>query len=181
MTNAKSISLFAMSLLGVAVACGSDDDGGGLDGTGGGQSGGSAGASTGGSGTGGGGGSTGGSGGSTAGGSAGAATGGSAGIASGGGAGADPLAECKAQAATNPDPACANCACDNCLTEIQKCEQSPECVALRDCAQANNCCDAACAIGPCGAEVSAAVSAGVLGDATAVGDCVNTAQCNCCT
>ena len=115
MTNAKSISLFAMSLLGAAVACGSDDDDGGLNGTGGssvgGQSGGSAGASTGGSG--GSGGSVGGSAGSATGGSAGVATGGSAGTASGGSAGGDPLAECKAQAATNPDPACANCACDN--------------------------------------------------------------------
>jgi hypothetical protein len=170
---------------GTMAACGGSDSSGPSS-TGGTSSGGSAGASTGGSTSGGAAGTS--SGGAPSGGAAGAATGGApsggaAGTSSGGtGGGGDPLAECKAQAANNPNPACANCACDNCLNELIACEQDPTCQALRNCAQQNNCCDEFCVALSCFAELQAAGGIGGPGTnkATAVRDCTEQASCNCC-
>jgi hypothetical protein len=183
------VSLGLLLVGGGLSACGGSDDSSGGGGTstggtssggtssGGTSSGGSAGASSGGT-------SSGGSAGTATGGSAGTATGGSGGAATGGSAGSsgDPLAECKAQAASNPNPACANCACDNCLNELQACEADPTCVALRNCAQTNNCCDEFCVLLSCGNELTAAGGIGGPGanKAIAVRDCTETASCNCC-
>ena len=92
------------------------------------------------------------------------------------------LQECKTKAATNPKPACANCACDNCLPELKACEDDAPCLALRNCAQAKNCCDELCVLTNCFGELNAA--GGVGGEstkrATAVRDCTQKATCNCC-
>ncbi|MBE7479281.1 MAG: hypothetical protein HS104_04715 [Polyangiaceae bacterium] len=178
--------VFSGVLLGLVavVACGGDDGGG--SGSGGSSSGGAS--SGGGAGASGAAGSS--SGGASSGGasSGGASSGGAAGTSSGGassggaaGAGSD-LAECKAKAATNPDPACANCACDSCLTELKACEADATCVGLRNCAQKNNCCDEICVLLKCGTELQAA--GGVNGPGTtkasAVKDCTVKNTCNCC-
>jgi hypothetical protein len=122
--------------------------------------------------------------GSASGGTAGSASGGTAGISSGGGTGSDPLAKCKTEAASNPKPACANCACDHCLTELAACEADPSCVALRNCVQSKNCgCnDQLCVLTKCGSELTAAGGIGGPGTtkAIAVGDCTTANTCNCC-
>lgn len=184
--------VFSTVLLGAIalVACGGDDGGG--DGSGGTSGGGSSsgGASSGGSSSGGSAGaSSGGAAGASSGGSSsgGAASGGAAGSASGGASsggagGGDALAQCKAQAASNPNPACANCACDNCLNELKACEADTTCVNLRNCAQKNNCCDELCVLLKCGSELQAAGGAQGPGTtkASAVKDCTVKNTCNCC-
>jgi hypothetical protein len=169
------VACAGVGLLFGGSGCGSSDDGGsigspqgGLGATGSGGSG-----ATGGSGSG----ATGGSGGS---GNAGA--GGNGATGGGGTSGTDPYAECQAQATQQPNPACASCACDHCLTELQACEADPTCVGLRTCALQNNCCDELCVLTRCGGELQQA--GGLQGAGTqkaiAVRDCTEQNQCNCC-
>jgi len=173
-----------LGVLAVA-ACGGDDGGSGSSSSGGTSAGGSSsgGGGAAGSSSGGGGAAGAPAGGASSGGSSsgGASSGGTGGAAAGGAGGSD-LQECKAKAATNPDPACANCACDSCLAELKACEADATCVALRNCAQKNNCCDEVCVLLKCGTELQAA--GGISGPGTtkakAVKDCTVKATCNCC-
>jgi hypothetical protein len=90
--------------------------------------------------------------------------------------GDNPADGCHAQA-TN---ACETCACDNCLSQLMACELDIGCVAIRICAQANNCTGIDC-LGPCGTVIDN--HGGPFGDAaglaTAVSDCVEGAGCGC--
>ena len=47
------------------------------------------------------------------------------------------------------DDECEDCACMNCLAEVQACEMDPGCVEIRMCAQENMCTGIECR-GPCG-------------------------------
>jgi hypothetical protein len=186
--SAKWIGAIAIGVLAMASACSDDADDGGAGGSGNtGASSGTPGASSGNGAEGAGAGSStgtpasSGSGGDTGSGGTGATGGdGSGGDPGAGGNGA--LAECKEQAMTNPNPRCADCACDNCLAELQECEADPTCVALRTCAQANDCCDEICVLLNCGDELEAAGGVGGPGTnkVTAVRDCTEAASCNCC-
>src|SRR6185503_13561614 len=73
------------------------------------------------------------------------------------------LAACKAKAANNPKPACANCACDHCLSALIACDANPKCVALRECAQQQGCCDEVCVLLKCGDALNAAGGIGGTG------------------
>jgi hypothetical protein len=89
-----------------------------------------------------GGGDTGGAGGTGMGGAGGA---GGAGMGGAGGGSAD-VEECLKQAGND---ACAQCACNNCIEELKKCEDDEGCKAIRQCAQDNMCSGFGC-LQPCG-------------------------------
>jgi len=94
---------------------------------------------------------------------------GDGGMPPGDGGGGDPgLMECLDQAVNE----CENCACNNCLMQLESCEQDPGCIAIRMCAQQNMCTGLGC-LGPCGDVIDA--NGGPLGPsaglASTLSDC----------
>ena len=87
-----------------------------------------------------------------------------------------PLQMCLDMAETE----CEDCACTNCLAEVQACQMDPGCVEIRMCAQENMCTGIEC-LGPCGAVIDA--NGGAFGEsaglASALSDCYEGACPNC--
>ena len=96
----------------------------------------------------------------------------------------DPIAACKAEAASHPKPACASCACEHCLIPLIACQTDPTCLALSTCVQSSGCgCeDKACILSKCESELTEA--GGFAGAGTQKGidiiNCTNGYGCNCC-
>jgi len=64
--------------------------------------------------------------------------------------GGDPVAQCLMM--IEPGDACGECACNNCLEDLQACQADEGCTAIRMCAQDNMCGGIDC-LGPCGATI----------------------------
>ena len=64
--------------------------------------------------------------------------------------GGDPVAACLMM--IDPGDACGECACNNCLEDLQACQADEGCTAIRMCAQENMCGGIDC-LGPCGATI----------------------------
>lgn len=64
--------------------------------------------------------------------------------------GGDPVAACLMM--IDPGDACGECACNNCLEDLQACQADEGCTAIRMCAQDNMCGGIDC-LGPCGATI----------------------------
>ena len=87
----------------------------------------------------------------------------------------DPLMQCLDS--VNPGDPCGECACTECLEELQICAEDAGCQAIRDCAQESGCGGIDC-LGPCGTVIQ--MNGGPFGPAgmkaQAIGTCVDT-QC----
>ena len=96
--------------------------------------------------------------------------------------GSSDLQECLDGAQEQADPACATCACNNCLAEITTCEADQTCVDLRVCSLENNCCDELCVLVACMDELTAAGGLSGAGTAAAIAlkDCTEANSCACC-
>lgn len=82
----------------------------------------------------------------------------------------DPAAECKMMVDPPNDP-CGNCACDNCLAELDACNQDEGCKAIRECAQETGCTDAPSCFMLCGNVIG--MYPGSIGTAQNIADCIN--------
>lgn len=84
----------------------------------------------------------------------------------------DPVMECLDN--VNPGDPCGECACTECLEELQACEADPGCTAIRECAQESGCGGIDC-LGPCGDVIQ--MNGGPFGPAgmlaQAIGTCVD--------
>lgn len=91
----------------------------------------------------------------------------------------DEVAQCKMML-PDPNDACGNCACENCLEELQACQADEGCTAIRECAQANMCSGFDC-LGPCGDVIND--HGGPLGASGMLGltlnNCIQDANCPC--
>jgi hypothetical protein len=82
----------------------------------------------------------------------------------GGSSGGGALDMCLMMAADD----CEACACNNCLDQVTTCQADPGCVAIRTCAQENDCTGLAC-LGPCGGPIGMYPDS--LAAAMALSDC----------
>lgn len=91
----------------------------------------------------------------------------------------DPLDQCLEQ--VNPGDPCGVCACNECLEELQACNEDAGCTAIRECAQEAGCGGIDC-LGPCGDIIQ--MNGGPFGPsgmkAQAIGTCVDMQCANDC-